>query len=98
MISPNTPPGTEVVCIEDGPGRYGPVPIKKGEIYTVSQIVMGIHEPGAFLQEVPPIEGWDPARGKVTICFGLERFRPLVIPPSLTMLLHDVLAPCDIEG
>ena len=31
MISPDTPPGTEVVCVDAGPGRYGDGGLQRGE-------------------------------------------------------------------
>jgi hypothetical protein len=93
MISPHTPPGTEIVCIEDRPGRFGPVPLKKGDIYTLAKIEMGLDKPCAFLQEVPAPDGWHPAHGKVIVGFDLERFRPLDIPPCLSALLQTKRSP-----
>jgi hypothetical protein len=93
MISPHTPPGTEIVCIEDRPGRYGAVPVKKGEIYTLDKIVMGLDKPCAFLQGIAPPRSLHPVHGEITIGFGLERFRPLDIPPCLSALLQTKRSP-----
>lgn len=39
MISPHTPPGTEVICVWGGPGLGGLPGLKVGELYTVDRIV-----------------------------------------------------------
>ncbi len=88
MISPGTPPGTDVICIDDAPGPYGDGGVSKGGIYTVDRI-----EPcvtggfSVFLREVRPWESYAPPWGLVTIGFDPKRFRYLEIHKSLTELL-----------
>lgn len=91
MISPDTPPGTEVVCVEAGPGRYGDGGLRQGAIYTVERIAPAID--GGFvvvLTEIPPWETYTPPWGLVGIGFELRRFRYLDIPDSLIGLLERV--------
>ena len=97
MISPDTPPGTEVVCVEAGPGRYGDGGLRRGFIYTVEQIAPAIDGGNVVvLSEIPPWQSYTPPWGLVGIGFELRRFRYLDIPHSLTRLLED--APVEIEA
>lgn len=90
MISASTPPGTDVVCIEAGPGPYcNDTKLTKGSVYTIEQIVPSID--GCFcatLVGIEPPTGYHPAFGMVHIGFELHRFRYLDIPRSLTKLLE----------
>lgn len=89
MLSPMTPPGTLVVCINNGP-----IPLPNGKIYDASNLVVGQvytldkiikSKPrgtyiAALLVEVSPTE-------KGVIGFKLDRFKPAVLPKCLTELL-----------
>ena len=95
MISSNTPPGTEVVCIEATPGRYGDGGLRRGAIYTVERIAPAIDGGHVVvLGEIPPWQTYTPPWGLIGIGFELRRFRYLDIPDSLTRLLED--APVEI--
>jgi hypothetical protein len=88
MISPDTPPGTEVVCVEDGPGRYGDGGLQRGAIYTVERIASAIDGGHVVvLAEISPWRTYAPPWGPVGVGFELRRFRYLDIPDSLTRLL-----------
>lgn len=90
MISPETPPGTEIVCIDDSDGVYGPSNLSMGEIYTLKTIEMGVHgDHLATLHEVPPGVTYDMARGVLNVGYLLCRFRLLEIPRSLSSLLTE---------
>lgn len=98
MIRPDTAPGTEVVCIDDSPGKYGNSGLHMGEIYVVDKIceaISGNHV--VFLSDVPPWEGYAAPWGIVYIGFELRRFRYLDIPSSLTGLLTDVVREHELE-
>jgi hypothetical protein len=89
MISPDTPSGTEVVCVEAAPGRYGDCGLRRGDIYTVEHIAPAID--GGYvvvLTEIPPWQTYTPPWGLVGIGFELRRFRYLDLPTSLTQLLE----------
>lgn len=90
MISPDTPPGAEVICVDDSAGRYGPSGLARGSVYTVDRICQGIHgEFVAILEEVAPTHTFaEPPFGKVVVGFALRRFRYLSLPDSLTGLLE----------
>lgn len=89
MISPDTPPGTEVVCVEAGPGRYGDGGLRRGEIYIVDRITPAIDGGHvAVLREIPPWQTYAPPWGLVGVGFELRRFRYLDLPRSLTGLLE----------
>jgi hypothetical protein len=90
MISPGTPPGADVICIDDTPGPYGAGGLSRGAIYTVDRIepcVTGGY--GVFLREVSPWDSYAPPWGLVTIGFELKRFRYLEIHKSLTAMLSQ---------
>ncbi len=88
MISPDTPPGTEVICIDASAGPYGTGGLAPGEIYTVRRIETALEKRYAvLLDELPPVEVCMPPWGMVTIGFELKRFRYLDIPETLTELL-----------
>jgi hypothetical protein len=86
MISPHTPPGTKIVCIND---KRAIAPIKKNAVYTVAEIVPVQKSPSQFhvvLVEIQIDQVWQvmtDARG-----FSLHRFRYLDLPSSLTNLLN----------
>lgn len=44
MISPKTPPGTDVVCVWGGPPDGGLPGLTAGDLYTVDRIVSGCGE------------------------------------------------------
>ncbi len=99
MISPDTPPGTEVVCVEAGPGRYGDGGLRRGAIYTVERIAPAID--GGYvvvLSEIPPWQTYTPPWGLVGIGFELRRFRYLDLPASLTNLLEEASKELETEG
>ena len=95
MISPNTPPGTEVICIDDDPDSYtypntyylGDLDgLMKGEIYTVKEIIPAMpayktkSEYEVVVHEIHRIGG----RG-----FAIERFRYLDIAKLDSLLKLD---------
>jgi hypothetical protein len=86
MISPHTPPGTKIVCVND---KRAIAPIKKNSVYTVAKIVPVEKSPSKFhvvLVEIEIDEVWQAmtdARG-----FSLHRFRYLDLPSSITGLLN----------
>jgi hypothetical protein len=86
VISPHTPPGTKIVCIND---KRAIAPIKKNAVYTVAQIVPVEKSPSKFHVILVEIEigiTWQTmtdAKG-----FSLHRFRYLDLPKSLTNLLN----------
>lgn len=89
MISPDTPPGTDIVCLDDSAGRYGPSGLVRGRIYTVDRIRQGLHgEFVAILADLAPSISYALPWGKVTIGYALRRFRYLDIPDELTRLLQ----------
>lgn len=90
MISPQTPPGTVVCCINDAPGPYGPVDLVRGKYYTIKQIALSYDNNFvATVSELKPPILFDSRLGKLVIGFGLERFRYIDLPESLTNLLHE---------
>lgn len=96
MIRRNTPPGTEIVCIDAGPGPYGNVRLRRGEIYTVLRVAPAINGGDVvLLDEVAPVETYAPPWGLVELGFELRRFRYLDIPDELTRLLEA--APEEID-
>jgi hypothetical protein len=99
MITPDTPSGTEVVCVEAGPGRYGDGGLRRGAIYTVERIAPAID--GGYvvvLTEIPPWQTYTPPWGLVGIGFELRRFRYLDLPESLTNLLEEASKELETEG
>lgn len=96
MIRPDTPPGTEIICIDDSPGQYGPSKLHKGEIYTVKSIEVAIdHEFIVLVHEVPPGIGFAPPYGALNTGYLLSRFRYLDLPPCLMEML--TAAPRQLE-
>jgi hypothetical protein len=96
MISPDTSPGTEIICIDDSLGPYGNGGLRKGNLYTVDRIVPAIT--GGFvvlLIELPPWRIYAPPWGAVEVGFELKRFRYLDVPVALTKLLEAV--PTELE-
>lgn len=94
MISPHTPPGTQVCCIDDTPGHYGPVPLTKGSYYTVKEIVntmVGATPFGVFLEEVNyDVETFDMRVLRTfRMSFSLARFRYIELPKTLNCLLEE---------
>lgn len=81
MISPHTPPGTQVCCIDATPGRFGFTGLTRGAYYTVQSIEIGA-EGGflAILEGIEPPWGYLPPRGLVRVGYDLRRFRPLELP------------------
>jgi hypothetical protein len=98
MISPETPPGTEVVCVEAAPGRYGDGGLLRGSIYTVERIAPAIDGGHVVvLTEIPPWQTYTPPWGLVGIGFELRRFRYLDLPASLTGLLEQTTRETELE-
>jgi hypothetical protein len=98
MISPDTPPGADIICIDDSPGDYGSGGLVKGGVYTLARVeicVTGGY--GAFLQEIPPWESYAPPWGLVAVGFELRRFRRLDLPTCLTALLDGAPSPAFSE-
>lgn len=96
MIRADTPPGTEIVCIDAAPGPYGESGLQHGAVYTVertAQAIDGSHV--VVVAEITPCETFAPPWGLVEIGFELKRFRYLDIPQSLTRLLEETRA---VEG
>jgi hypothetical protein len=85
MLSPHTPPGTKVVCID-------PISVLElHAIYTVIEIFRGFDDygrkgMGVRLEEIPEDRlgegGW-----------GLHRFKPAVLPKCLTDCLTSTKTP-----
>jgi hypothetical protein len=78
MISPMTPPGTEVVCINwpKAPVISRHIPLQIGAIYTVRRIVENHLLPGVFgvwLEEILNEKHWT----GIELAYGLKYFRPL---------------------
>lgn len=89
MIRADTPPGTEIVCVDAAPGPYGESGLQQGAIYTVERIAPAIDGGHVVVvAELPPCESFAPPWGLVDIGFELKRFRYLDIPRSLTRLLE----------
>lgn len=89
MISPHTPPGTKVVCIEGGPDEDYPhatIPdLVTGEVYTVARIVL-IGD-GEFLVDICEAgisDEWG---------YCLEGFRLAELPRCLTELVRKAPSP-----
>lgn len=96
MIRPDTPPGTEIVCIDDSPGAYGPSGLRKGEIYTVKSIETAIDRDAVVIvYEVKPGVAFEPPYGRLNTGYLLSRFRYLDLPPCLIELLVE--APRQLE-
>jgi hypothetical protein len=87
MISPDTAPGTEIICIDDSSGPYGNGGLTKGMLYTVESIAPAIT--GGFvvlLMELRPWKTYAQPWGVVDVGFELKRFRYLDIPIALLAL------------
>lgn len=96
MIRPDTPPGTEVICIDAAPGPHGFVSLARGALYTVRAIapaVTGGH--AALLEETAPCAAYLPPWGLVELGFELRRFRYCEIPRELTRLLQTAREDAD---
>jgi hypothetical protein len=90
MISPDTPPGTEIVCIDDSDGAYGPSRLCKGSVYTLKSIEESIDgDFVATLHEVEPQTVYDVRYCFINAGWLLCRFRLLEIPKSLSSLLTE---------
>jgi len=90
MISPHTPPGTEIVCIDSSAGPLGSCDLTDGAIYTVARIVPALCDRHVvLLAELPLTQIYEPPWGLVTVGFELKRFRYLDIPDSLVVLLRE---------
>jgi hypothetical protein len=96
MISPHTPPGTKVVCIQlprETISRYTkrPRPLDRkmalGATYTVVRIVPADWQPTGYVAELQEI-------GPRSL-YGLHLFRRLDLPECLTNLLD--VQPTDLE-
>jgi hypothetical protein len=96
MIRADTPPGTEVVCLDDAPGKLGPSGLSKGAVYTVKLIAPGIDGGHVvLLHEVSEYTAYSAPHGRVRGGFHLYRFRYLDLPLCLTGLLQKDRVPED---
>jgi hypothetical protein len=83
---PNTPPGTDVVCVDSRPGRFGETGLRLGGYYVVDEIVEGLS--GEFVVKLCGFEcklKFD-VSGPCIVGFSLCRFRYLELPKSLEAL------------
>jgi hypothetical protein len=93
MISPDTPPGTEIVCLDASPGPYGCGGLTTGEFYTVERVERTLDNRNIVLvAELPLTQAYEPPWGIVIIGFELRRFRYLDIPDALSELLGETNA------
>jgi hypothetical protein len=86
MISPHTPPGTEIVAVVDNVAAKGLPPLVKGRIYTVWKIIptddgfYGVvvreHGPGRFFETLPWWKFWKRPK-RFYSCWALKAFRYL---------------------
>ena len=97
MLSPNTAPGTKVVCIDASSsknfgikGTVGPYDAAKYlelyKVYTVTRVNQHDKAMTGFsveLAEIPPRRSRD-------LGFSTARFKPAVLPKELTSLLEVV--------
>jgi hypothetical protein len=89
MIPSHTPPGAEIICIDDAPGEFGAGGLVKGAVYTLARIELCVTGGfGVILREIPPWETYAPPWGLVTVGFDPRRFRLLELPRCLTELLE----------
>lgn len=93
MIPLDTPPGTDIVCIDAAPiiggdgSRRIAFPIAPGEVVTLAVwIDLSEHGPGVVLREYPTLCGFN-------VAFSPARFRLLDLPKELTELLTRERAP-----
>lgn len=101
MISPDTAPGTLVVCLDPSPGPFGPTPLKRGGCYTIKGILPSNDSFVATLMEFPPMMFFSETRGMMELGYSLKRFRYLRIPRTLTSLLTsnpEWAPPDDLDG
>ncbi|MBM3574628.1 MAG: hypothetical protein FJX39_02780 [Alphaproteobacteria bacterium] len=90
MIAKDTPPGTDIVCINASPGDYGPTGLHLGAVYTLDRIESCVGETyAALLKEMHPVLSYAPPWGRVIIGYELSRFRYLDLPDGLTRLLDE---------
>lgn len=90
MISSDTPPGTEIVCIDDSEGAYGPSRLTLGGVYTVKDIRPAVDgDYVVLLHEVDPAPVYDARFCLINVGWLLCRFRYLEIPKSLSELLTE---------
>jgi hypothetical protein len=92
MLSPHTPPGTKIVCIN---AQDSESYIREGEVYTVRAIVMGWNgNPAhpAYGKQMFGVQLEEVAAGVMPCgahyeAWGLRRFRVAELPKCLTDLL-----------
>ena len=93
MIRPDTPSGTEIICVDASAGPHGAGGLILGALYTVERIETALY--GRYvvlLQEAPAIQVYEPPWGLVTMGHDLKRFRYLDIPDELNALLEGASA------
>lgn len=88
MISPMTPAGTKIVCIDDIKGEGSNISggLSKGEIYTVLNIIPSCRpwqsDYCAVLEEIDRSKLW---AGNFEPGFNLVRFRRLITPEDFAV-------------
>lgn len=93
MISPHTPPGTYIVCIDDiANGQYNKSSVKnldglkKGSVYTVKNIEPYDNTLSGFIVVLNEIR----RRVKEVDGYDIARFKKLELPKSITSLLTNI--------
>jgi len=92
MISPNTPPGTEVIALGNAPAVYGLKPLKKGRTYIIARIVKTTEGWGVVVAGMP-VGRFVTEYHKVDVYYSLRAFRYLVHDPLDATL--ETRAPLD---
>lgn len=103
MISPHTPPGTRVICVNAKVGGFntninavGDMDgLTQWETYTVRKIDICRFSKSGFTVDLTEIDRRPSVIGQLMSGFDIARFRYASLPKSLTDLLHSV--PSDLE-
>jgi hypothetical protein len=105
MISPHTPPGTKIICVDDSLSDKYVAPhalsrpavgdldgLRNGDVYTVAEIIKDPDAKGGFVVRLEEIMRSCALQGEPD-GFALHRFRYLDLPKCLTDLLNVVSEP-----